>query len=131
MVLLSFFLNILATLIFLNLLLRKVHLSLSRTMVLIHSSRFFLSDVEEVVWGEESGISVRFGLAIFGVVCRGKGVRIGDMKWNIFCFLGGNGCLVAATLASSSKGGVIERGCRSRLIVKASTGLDSTTCTKR
>ena len=30
------------------------------------------------------------------------------MKWNIFCFLGGNGCFVAATLASSVKGGVVE-----------------------
>jgi len=85
-------------------------------MVLIHSSRFFLSDVEEVVWGEESGVGVCFGLAIFGVVCRGEGVGIGDVKWNIFRFLGGNGCLVAATLASSAKGGVVERGCRSGLI---------------
>ena len=38
------------------------------------------------------------------------------MKWNIFRFLGGNGCLVAATLASSAKGGVVERGCGSGLI---------------
>ena len=82
----------------------------------MHSSRFFLSDVEEVVWGDESGVGVRFGLAIFGVVCRGKGVGIGDVKWNIFRFLGGNGCLVAATLASSTKGGVVERGCGSGLI---------------
>jgi len=117
-VLLSFFLNILATLMFLNLLLRKVHLSLSRTIVLIHSSRFFLSDVEEVVWGEESGVGVRFGLAIFGVVCRGEGVGIGDVKWSIFRFLGGNSCLVAATLASSVKGGVVERGCVSGLILR-------------
>jgi len=115
-VLLSFFRNILATLMFLNLLLRKVHLSLSQTMVLIHSSCFFLSNVEEVVWGEESGVGVRFGLAIFGVVCRGEGVGVGDVKWNIFHFLGGNGCLVAATLTSSAKGGVVERGCGSGLI---------------
>jgi len=40
------------------------------------------------------------------------------MKWNIFRFLRGNGCLVAATLASSAKGGVIERGCGSRLILR-------------
>jgi len=40
------------------------------------------------------------------------------VKWNIFRFLGGSGCLVAATLTSSSKGGVIERGCRSRLILR-------------
>jgi len=38
------------------------------------------------------------------------------VKWNIFRFLGGNGCLVAATLASSTKGGVVERGCGSGLI---------------
>ena len=38
------------------------------------------------------------------------------MKWNIFRFLGGSGCLVAATLTSSAKGGVIEQGCGSRLI---------------
>jgi len=48
-VLLSFFLNILATEVFLNRLLSKVHLSLSQTMALIHSSCFFLSDVEEMV----------------------------------------------------------------------------------
>jgi len=117
-VLLSFFLNILATLTFLNLLLRKVHLSLSRTIVLIHSSRFFLSDVEEVVWGEESGVGVCFGLVIFGVVCRGEGIGVGDVKWNIFRFLRGNGCFVAATFASSAKGGVVERGCGSGLILR-------------
>jgi len=38
------------------------------------------------------------------------------VKWNIFHFLGGNGCLVAATLASSAKGGVVEQGCGSGLI---------------
>jgi len=115
-VVLSFFLKVFATVISLNLFLRKVHLLLSRTMSLMHSSRFFLSDVEEVVWGKESGVGVRFGLAIFGVVCRSEGVGVGDVKWNIFRFLGGNGCLVAATLASSAKGGVVERGCRSGLI---------------
>jgi len=87
-------------------------------MVLMHSSCFFLSDVEEVVWGEESGVGVRFGLAIFGVVCRSEGVRIGDVKWNIFRFLRGNGCFVAATLASSAKGGVVERGCGSGLVLR-------------
>jgi len=55
-------------------------------------------------------------LAILGVVCRGRGVGVGDVKWNIFRFLGGNGCLVAATFASSAKGGVVERGCGSGLI---------------
>ena len=113
---LSFFLNVLATAMSLNLLLRKVHLLLSRTMVLIHSSCFFLSDVEEVGWGEESGVGVCVGLVIFGVVCRGEGVGIGDVEWNNFRFLGGNGCFVAATLASSVKGGVVERGCGSGLI---------------
>jgi len=40
------------------------------------------------------------------------------VKWNIFRFLGGNGCFVAATLASSAKGGVVERGCGSGLILR-------------
>jgi len=38
------------------------------------------------------------------------------VKWNVFRFLGGNGCLIAATLASSAKGGVVERGCGSGLV---------------
>jgi len=115
-VLLSFFLNILATVMSLNLWLRKVHLSLSRTMVLMHSSRFFLSDVEEVVWGKESGVGIRFGLAIFSVFCRGGRVGVGDMEWNSFRFLGGNGCFVAATAAKTSKGVVVERSCGSGLV---------------
>ena len=119
MVLLSFFLNILATEVFLNRLLRRVHLSLSRTMSLIHSSRFFLSDVEEVVWGEESGVSVLFGLVvIFRFFDGSRGVGIGDMKWDVFRFCGGNGRFIAATLASSASrddmvcgiSGVILRG---------------------
>jgi len=81
-------------------------------MVLMHSSRFFLSDVEEVVEREESGFGVCFGLTVFGIFCGGKGVGVGDVKWSIFRFFGGNGCFVAATFASSAKGGVIERGCR-------------------
>jgi len=40
------------------------------------------------------------------------------VKWNVFRFLRGNGCLVAATLASSVKGGVVERGCGSGLILR-------------
>ena len=32
--------------------------------------------------------------------------------------MGGNGCFVAATLASSAKGGVVERGCGSGLILR-------------
>ena len=39
------------------------------------------------------------------------------MKWNVFCFLGGNGCFVTATSASSTSGdNDVERGCGSRLI---------------
>ena len=117
MVLLSFFLNILATDVFLNLLLRMVHLSLSQTMALMHSSRFFLSDVEEVFCGEESGVGVLFRLIIvFGFFDGTRGVGVGDVEWKVFHFLGGNGCLVAATLASSAKGDDVERGCRSGLI---------------
>ena len=117
--LLSFFLNILVTEVFLNRLLRRVHLSLSLTMSLIHSSCFFLSDVEKVVWGEESSVGVLFRLVVvFDFFCGGNGVGIGDVKWNVFRFLGGIGCFVAATLASSASrddvvcriSGVILRG---------------------
>jgi len=82
-------------------------------MSLIHSSRFFLSDVEEVVWGEESGVGVHFRLAIFGVVCRGEGVWVGDVEWNIFRFLGS-----AATVASSANGDDVEWSCGSGLILR-------------
>ena len=117
MVLLSFFLNILATLMFLNLLLRKVHLSLSRTMVLMHSSRFLLSDMEMVVWVKESSVCVLFGLVVISCFfCGGRGVRIGNVEWGLLWFFGGRCCFVAATLASSAKGGVVERGCGSGLI---------------
>jgi len=116
-VLLSFFLNVLVTVMALNLLVKRVHLSLSRTMALMHSSRFFLSDMEEVVWGEKSGISVLLGLVVISCFFNGtKGVGVGDMKWNVFRFFGGNGCFVAATLASSAKGDVVVRGCGSGLI---------------
>jgi len=71
-----------------------------------------------VVWGEESGSGVCFGLVIFGVICRDEGVGVGDVKWNSFRFLGGNGCFVAATLASSAKGGVIERSWVSGLVLR-------------
>jgi len=118
-VLLSFFLNVLVTEMALNLLVKRVHLLLSRTMSLIHSSHFFLSDVEEVIWGEESGVGILFRpIVIFGFFDRGKGVRVGDVKWNVFRFLGGSGCFIAATFASSASGddvvggtlGVILRG---------------------
>jgi len=117
-VLLSFFLNILATEVFLNRLLRRVHLLLSRTMSLIHSSCFFLSDMEEVVCGEESSIGVLFGLVVvFDFFDGGKGVGVGDVKWNVFCFFGGNGCLIVAASASSTSGDDdVERSCGSGLI---------------
>jgi len=39
------------------------------------------------------------------------------VKWNVFCFCGCNGCLIAATLASSaSRDDVIEWGCGLGLI---------------
>ena len=38
------------------------------------------------------------------------------MEWNVFRFFGGNGCFVAATLASSAKGDNVEGGCGSGLI---------------
>jgi len=90
---------------FLNLLLRRVHLSLSLIMLLTHSSRFFLSDVEEVFSTEESSVSVCFGLVVVFCFFGGsKRVRVGDVEWNVFRFLSGNGCSVAATLASSASG---------------------------
>jgi len=101
--LLSFFLNILATEVFLNQLLRRVHLLLSWTISLIHSSCFFLSDVEEMVRGEESSVSVLVGLVIIFCFFNGsRGVGVGDVKWNVFRFRRGNGCFVAAALASSA-----------------------------
>ena len=38
------------------------------------------------------------------------------MKWNVFHFLGGKGCFVAATLASSANGDDVEGGCGSGLV---------------
>jgi len=38
------------------------------------------------------------------------------VKWNVFLFLGGNDCLVAATLASSANGDDIEGSCGSGLV---------------
>jgi len=116
--------------------------------------------MEEVVWGNESGIGVLLGLVV--VFCFFDGSRrvgVGDVKWDVFCF---TGCFVSATLASSANGddvewswgsGLISRGMGSErelfivnvspedrvfvinwdhdcFVVKASTGLDSTTCTK-
>ena len=70
-----------------------------------------------MVWGDESGVGVGFGLVVvFGFFDRGKGIGIGDVKWNVFRFLNGNGCSFAATLASSANGDDVERGCGSGLI---------------
>jgi len=88
-------------------------------MSLMYCLRFFLSDVEEVVWGEESGIGVLLGLIVVFCFFNGsKGVGIGDVKWNVFHLFGGNGCFITATFASSASGddvmcgisGVILRG---------------------
>ena len=123
MVLLSLLLNILATVVFLNLLLNMVHLSLSLIISLIHSSCFFLSDVEEVIWVEESGICVLLRLVVvFCFFCGSRGVGIGDVEWGLFWFLGGNCCFIAATFASSTSGdnmvcgvsGVVLRGMGSK-----------------
>jgi len=78
---------------------------------LIHSSRFFLSDVEEVVWGDESSIGVGFGLIVFNFFYGSEGVWIGDVEWNVFRFLGS-----AATVASSANGDNVEWSCRSGLV---------------
>ena len=72
--------------------------------------------MEKVIWGDESGIGVCFGLIFFGVFCRGEGIRIGDVEWNNFRFLGGNGCFVAAAAAKTCKGDVVEGGCWSGLV---------------
>ena len=61
-------------------------------------------------------------MVILDFFCGGNGIGIGDMKWNVFRFHGGNGCSVAATLASSASrddvmcriSGVILRGMGSK-----------------
>jgi len=81
---------------------------------LIHSSRFFLSDVEEVVWGNESGVGILFGLVVVFCFFNGSDrVGVGDVEWNVFRF---TCCFVSATLASSANGDDVERSCRSGLI---------------
>jgi len=81
--------------------------------------RFFLSDMEEVVWGKESSVGIGFGLVVvLCFFCGSEGVGVGDVKWNVFRFLGGNGCSFAATLASSINGNDVERGCGSGLILR-------------
>jgi len=69
-----------------------------------------------MVWGNESSIGVLLGLVIiFCFFDRGRGVGVGDMEWNVFCF---TGCFVAATLASSANGDDVEGGCGSWLILR-------------
>jgi len=77
----------------------------------MHSSRFLLSDVEEVVWGDKSGVGVGFGLIVFNFLCGSEGVWIGDVEWNVFCFLGS-----AATVASNANVDNVEWGCGSGLV---------------
>jgi len=77
----------------------------------MHSSRFFLSDVEEVVWGDKSSVGVGFGLIVFNFFCGSEGVWVGDVEWNVFRFLGS-----AATVASSANGDDVEWSCRSGLV---------------
>jgi len=77
----------------------------------MHSSRFFLSNVEEVVWGDKSSVGVGFGLIVFDFSCGSEGVWVGDVEWNVFRFLGN-----AATVASSANGDNVEWGCRSGLV---------------
>jgi len=81
---------------------------------LIHSLRFSLSDVEEVVWGNKSSFGVGFGLTVFDFFSGSGGVWVGDVEWNVFRFLGS-----AATAASSANGdnvkwsrgsGLVSRG---------------------
>jgi len=46
-----------------------------------------------------------------------EGVGVGDVKWKVFLFLGGSGCFIVATLASSASGDDdIKGGCGSGLI---------------
>jgi len=77
----------------------------------MHSSCFFLSDVEEVIWGDESCVGVGFGLIAFNFFCGSEGVWVGDVEWSIFRFLGS-----AATVASSANGDNVEWSCRSGLV---------------
>jgi len=57
------------------------------------------------------------GLVVVSCLFGGsRGVGVGDVKWNVFRFLGVKDCFVAATLASSANGDGVERGCRSGLI---------------
>jgi len=72
--------------------------------------------MEEVVWGNESGIGVDLGLVVFCFFDGAGRIGVGDVKWNVFRFLGGSGCFVSATVASSANGDNVEWGCGSGLI---------------
>ena len=73
--------------------------------------------MEEVVCGDKSGVGVLLGLVVvFDFFDGGRGVGIGDVKWNVFRFLGGSSCFVAATAAKTFKGHGVERGWGSWLI---------------
>jgi len=67
--------------------------------------------MEEVVWGDKSGIGVVFGLIVLGFFNRSGGVWVGDVEWNVFRFLGS-----AATAASSANGDNVEWSCGSGLV---------------
>jgi len=92
-------------------------------MALIHSSRFFLSDMEKVFCAEESGIGILFrSVVVLNFFCGGRGIRVGDVEWGVFWFLRSSCCFVAATVASSINwddvgcgvSGVILRGIGSK-----------------
>jgi len=56
-------------------------------------------------------------IVVFGFFDRGEGVGIGDVKWNVFRFLGVNGYFIAAAFASSTSGDDdVKRGCGLGLI---------------
>jgi len=67
--------------------------------------------VKEVVWFEESGVGVLFGLVIiFCFFYGGRGVRVGDVEWGIFWCFGGSCCFIAATVARTINGDSVGCG---------------------
>jgi len=82
-------------------------------MSLVHFSRFFLSNIEEVVWGDKSSVGVGFGLIVFNFFNGSGGVWVGGVEWNVFRFLGS-----AATVASSANGDDVEWSSRSGLVLR-------------
>jgi len=61
-----------------------------------------------------------FGLVVvFDFFDGGRGIGVGDVKWNVFCFFGGNGCFIVAASASSTSGNDdVKRSCGSGLILR-------------